>query len=338
MEIIIKVVTLTVVCYGFYKWLTFRRKRVKAQISPGILGGKPVLYCDIGNYFGDKPIIVTDCHLVVDGQLSQLAVSTPSVSLPRTVQVREGIVVHFDPIPLVTKAREKRQNDFKVRALFHDSAGRAYLSKPITIQTDQRHFIRLFEDQMEHRSEPAKKVLNMAQEITEQLNQQLVGIPHIVLALLRERDGVGGHVLRELGLSEEFLLNLAKYSPNLPRDRGLPQPYLSMEVEQLVHEFMRDEARKMRQRCFGTGHLLLGLTKQENEMFLTMLKHLEIQPRQLRIRIHEVLRKDQNPTDHPTLPPEGIKRYIWAIWYQFTHALLIVLVRVIYWLFPDTDF
>jgi hypothetical protein len=337
MEVLIQLIVIMAVFYNLNKWLSIRRTRVKAYIDPGMLAGKPVLYCMIGNYYGRKPITVRDCHLVVDDQPSQMPVSEPSISLPRIVQTNEGIVVHFDPIPVLSEARERGQANFKVRALFHDYDDRAYLSKPLTIQTDQRRFIRIFEDEAEHLSPPAKIVTNMAQEIAEQLNQQFVGIPHIILALICEQNGVGGYVLRELGLSEDFLLNLARNSHNLPRDHAWPQPHWSTEVHQLIYKFVIDEARKMRQRCHGTGHLLLGLTQQKHESFLTILKHLGIQPRQLHARVYEVLQKDLNPTDHPTLPPEGIKRHIWTIWYQFTHTLLIIYLRVLMLFYPNIE-
>jgi hypothetical protein len=336
-EVVTKVVIILIVLYGLYKWLSLRRKTVKAYIHPGMFEGKPLLHCSIANYFGTEPIIVNECHLIVDEQLILVPVSKPSLSLPRTVQISEGVGFSFDPVPLVTRAREMGQENFRVRAFFQDSADRTYLSKRITIDTDPNHFIRIFEDEQEHLSQPAKITLDIAQEITEQLDQQLVGIPHIVLALVREQNGVGGYVLRELGLSEDFLLNLAKDSPNLPRNHSWPQPYRSAETQELVNEYMAGEARKMRQRCHGTGHLLLGLTRQKNEAFLVILNHLEVQPRQLRMYVYDVLRKGQNLIDHPTLPPQGLNQYIWAVWYSLAHTCLIIFWRVIMRLFPDVE-
>lgn len=337
MDGVIKVAIVLPILYSLYKWLSLRQKRVKAYVNPGMFVGKPVLYCDIGNYFGTEPIIVNECHLIVDEQLSEIPVGEPSLSLPRTVQIREGIVFHFDPIPLVTKAREAGQDSFKVRALFEVGADKTYRSKPLTIYTDPKRFIRIFEDTSEHLSQPAKTALDIAHQIAEQLDQQLVDIPHIVLGLIHEQNGIGGYVLRKLGLGENFLLDLAKHSPNMPRDHKWPQTHRSMKTHDLVYEFMAGEARKMRQKCHGTGHLLLGLIRQKDEAFLIILRHLQIQPRQLRAFIYEVLLRDQHQTDHPTLPPMGIKRYVWASSYQVAHTLLIMFWKLMFWLFPDME-
>lgn len=334
MNVVVKVVIILAVSYGLYKWLSFRRKKVIAYIETGMFEGKPVMHCSIGNYFGAEAITVNECHLILDGQHTTVPFRDFGISLPYLLSIHQGIGFSFDPVPIVTKAREVGKKKCEVRAFFQDSVGRTYLSKPFMLPTDSKRFSWIFEQQ--DFSESIKRVSDIAQEIAEQFNQQLVEMPHIVLALVREQNGVAGEVLRELGLREDFLLELAKNVSNLSRNLEFPHPYKSMEVHQ-AWEYMRNQALEMRQKCFGTGHLLLGLTRQKNEAFLIILNHLEVQPAQLRKRTYEVLRKDQHHVDHPTLPPEGIKRYVWMIQYRFTHTSLVIFFHVIEWLFPDFE-
>lgn len=337
MDTVIKIIILVVCLYIVLRWLSHRKKRIRITIEPSMLGGKMRLICSIHSDFEPEPITIMSCQLVVNNQISLSTFSDRTVQLPYTIKAYEGTIFVFDPVPLATEARKKGQKSFKVSSLFKDSTHRTYRSRSMTIPTEARQFTELFESYAEHFSAPMRTVWKIAQAFADQLNQQYVGIPHVVLGLLREPNGVGGAVLRKLGLEEDFLFQLAIVSPNSPRNHEFPQPHSSKEFNELTSRFMPDEARKMHNRCQGTGHLLLGLIQQKNEAFLTILTHLNMQPRQLRTLIYEALLTDQYKNDHLVLPPKGNKRYIWAIWYQLTHNILIRFWSFIEWLYPDLE-
>src|SRR5262249_6752632 len=52
-------------------------------------------------------------------------------------------------------------------------------------------------------TERAKKVLTLAQEEAERSKVSYIGTEHLLLALLREADGLAAHVLTSLGVDEE---------------------------------------------------------------------------------------------------------------------------------------
>lgn len=319
--------------FGLYEWLAYRCFRVHVDIQPGIVDAKPQLCCGIHNNSRDN-VTIEECHLIVDG--NQSSVNSWNLPLPQTFTTRNGGVFCFPAQPILTTANELRQKSFKVQALFRDNTGKTYLSKPIKIETQARG-VSIFEDQYERKSEAVRRTLQLAQELAEQLDQQLVGIPHVLLGLTQEQIGVGGYVLRELGVQQDYLIALAKSYPNMPRDNKWPHPHLAIETHNLLDEFMSNEARKMRQKLYGTGHLLLGLAEQRNQVFLTVLKHLGIQPRTIRNLTYQRLWKYPNLLDHPTPPPKGIKRIVWAAWYSVTHMLLKAYARIVERFYPNLE-
>lgn len=320
-----------------YEWLSLRRKTPRASIEPSMSNGKPILSVSIGNYFGTKPILINRCHLTIDNHPSSATFSTHTVPLPYMLKVYEGASYSFDPVPLAISARENGKQSVKVRVLFQDNTGREYISRPITVPTDPKAFTRLFEDYKEYHSKSLGTVLVTAHDIADQFQQQYVGVPHIVLGLVRENDGVGGAVLRKLGLDENYVLNLAKDLPNSPRDHTFQLTHQLTEVHEVVGDFLSDEARKMHHKCQGTGHLLLALIEQKNEAFLGILQHLNMRPNQLRKQVYEELLKNRHQADHPVLPPQGIRRYVWAIRYQIAHSILMAFWSFIEWLYPDLE-
>jgi hypothetical protein len=316
-----------------YHILLRKLKRISAHLDLGMVEGEPEIYCVIDNYSAHTVTIQT-CHLLVNDKPSSLV--SWNLPLPDTFTTGHGGAFCFHATPLLTTAVRIGLEQIKLQAYFQDTTGKTYLSRPMTIET-QPQGLSVFEDQREHDSEPVNQALFFAHRIADQLDHQLVKMPHILLGLVQEQSGVAGLVLRELGLNEEFLFNMAKGYPNIPRDHYYPDAHRSIEIHNLLDEFMVGEARKMRQRRQGTGHMLLGLTKQRNEAFLTILKDLDVQPRKVRKLVFQRLKTDLYPLDHPTLPPQGIKGFIWAIWYSFTHSLLKAYFRVIERLYPDIE-
>src|SRR5262245_6360854 len=55
-------------------------------------------------------------------------------------------------------------------------------------------------DKMERFTQRARRVMSLAQEAAETLQHSYIGTEHLLLGLMREDEGVAGHVLRDLGL------------------------------------------------------------------------------------------------------------------------------------------
>ena len=57
-------------------------------------------------------------------------------------------------------------------------------------------------------TDKARKVLVLAQEEARALHQPYVGTEHVLLALLKEKEGTAGRILEEFGVAEEALEKL----------------------------------------------------------------------------------------------------------------------------------
>ncbi|MFN2463885.1 MAG: Clp protease N-terminal domain-containing protein [Candidatus Dormibacteria bacterium] len=107
-------------------------------------------------------------------------------------------------------------------------------------------------------TEHAKKVLTLAQSEAERSHHGYIGTEHVLLGLLREKEGVASHVLTSLGV--EFDKVHATIESVLGRTKSIPiqQIIPTSRVKQAI-EISFAEARRMGSKYVGTEHLLLGV-------------------------------------------------------------------------------
>ena len=112
-------------------------------------------------------------------------------------------------------------------------------------------------------TERVRKVLSLAREEAAALSHEYVGTEHILLALVREGEGVASAVLQNLGIESEDLRDkvLSVVKPGRARGSGPDLPYTSRakKVLELAMSAMRD----LDHAYVGTEHLLLGLVAEE---------------------------------------------------------------------------
>jgi carboxymethylenebutenolidase len=109
-------------------------------------------------------------------------------------------------------------------------------------------------------TERVRKVLAMAREESVRLHHEYVGSEHQLLGLLREGEGVGATVLKNLGADLDQLRQRIEATVQAGRpDRhvGPDLPYTSRAKK--VLELAMSEAKALSHSYVGTEHLLLGL-------------------------------------------------------------------------------
>jgi ATP-dependent Clp protease ATP-binding subunit ClpA len=121
-----------------------------------------------------------------------------------------------------------------------------------------------------------KKVLDLARREAKNLNHTYVGTEHLLLALLREDDGIAAQVLKNLdvNLEQARIEVLKELDPNINLDEhavekrlelNKPQKELFEELTGFTPRAMetlalaRKEADRLRLNYLGTEHLLFGL-------------------------------------------------------------------------------
>jgi ATP-dependent Clp protease ATP-binding subunit ClpB len=111
---------------------------------------------------------------------------------------------------------------------------------------------------LEKFTEKAQEALQEAAELARGLGQQAIEPEHLILALIRQQDGVGRTLLERAGVSVQALEPaLVSVVERLPKVSGA-QPYLSSGLQKALDQ-AELEADKLKDEYISTEHLLLAL-------------------------------------------------------------------------------
>ncbi|MEW6409196.1 MAG: ATP-dependent Clp protease ATP-binding subunit [Nitrospirota bacterium] len=112
-------------------------------------------------------------------------------------------------------------------------------------------------------TERGRKIIILAREEAEKHQNDYLGTEHVLLALLREEDGIPVSVLRKIGLSiEEIRLEVERNLPggsNILTFGEIPFTPRAKKVLELAVE----EAKLLGHNYIGSEHLLLGLIRED---------------------------------------------------------------------------
>lgn len=125
-------------------------------------------------------------------------------------------------------------------------------------------------------TDKARKVLVMAQEEARQLQQSYVGTEHILLAILKEEDGMASSALESLGASYEATLVAVRQVITVNEEADVVG-HLSFtpRVKRVLENALR-EAMQMGQSYIGTEHLLLGIVRENEGTAIEVLSRMGI--------------------------------------------------------------
>jgi ATP-dependent Clp protease ATP-binding subunit ClpC len=110
-------------------------------------------------------------------------------------------------------------------------------------------------------TERARKVLALAQEEAQRFNHNYIGTEHLLLGLVREGDGVGAHVLRNLGVELSRVRNAVEFIIGRGDRIVLGEIGLTPRSKRVI-ELAVDEADRLQHPYVGTEHILLGLIRE----------------------------------------------------------------------------
>jgi len=123
-------------------------------------------------------------------------------------------------------------------------------------------------------TERGRKVIIYAKEEAEKRQNDYLGTEHLLLAILREEDGLPVAILKRMGITREEI--------RMDVERNLPQGTDLMTFEDIpftprakkVLELAVEEARLLGHNYIGSEHILLGLVREEEGIGGKILRNL----------------------------------------------------------------
>ena len=155
----------------------------------------------------------------------------------------------------------------------------------------------------------AQEALAEAQSLAQERNNQVIDIPHIMIALLTE-DGIPGQVVAKLGTNLDVVRGLAQDEVNkLPKVQGdSDQVYLSRELNK-AFKTAEKEAKSLGDEYLSTEHLLLGVVQDSTGNLKNELKRLGI-TRDSILKVLKDVRGNQNVTSQsPEDTMQSLNKY-----------------------------
>jgi ATP-dependent Clp protease ATP-binding subunit ClpC len=123
-------------------------------------------------------------------------------------------------------------------------------------------------------TERGRKVIIFAKEEAEKRQNDYLGTEHLLLAILREEDGLPVAILKKMGLAiEELRMEIERNLPagmNLLTFGDIPFTPRAKKVLELAVE----EARLLGHNYIGSEHLLLGLIREDEGIAGKILRNL----------------------------------------------------------------
>lgn len=124
-------------------------------------------------------------------------------------------------------------------------------------------------------TERARRVLTLAQEEAQRLNHNYIGTEHLLLGLVREKEGVAARVLQNMGLGSEQVRKAVERMVGRGRRPLLGQTGLTPRTKRVI-ELAVEEARRMGHQYIGTEHLLLGLVREADGIAVDILRDMGV--------------------------------------------------------------
>lgn len=141
----------------------------------------------------------------------------------------------------------------------------------------------------------ARKVMALAKQQTVSWNHEYIGTEHILLGLMSERDALGSVLVSNLGVDpRKVRLETEKLLKVGPDGTILSLAGQQTPRAKRVIEFATEEMQALKSEKLGTGHLLLGLLREQDGVAAQVLIALGITLEKTR---DEVVRLGNEPED-----------------------------------------
>ncbi|WP_297132721.1 ATP-dependent Clp protease ATP-binding subunit [Terrisporobacter sp.] len=142
----------------------------------------------------------------------------------------------------------------------------------------------------------AKTAIDLGVESAKKLGHKIVGTEHILLGLLKEKDGIAAKVLNQLGVTED-ILKARIIEIEGKNDEIKSEVTLSPRSKQIL-ELSGAFANKLKTNYIGTEHILLALAQEGEGLGMKILASLNIDARDIAESIIDMMGIDNYSMDN----------------------------------------
>jgi ATP-dependent Clp protease ATP-binding subunit ClpA len=141
----------------------------------------------------------------------------------------------------------------------------------------------------------AARILELAdQDEPARFDHHYVGTEHFLLAMLTERDGIAGQVLRELGVEHAAVSQHLLEIVGRGQEPSVGPRHYAPRVRKILTLALRN-ASERDHGIVGTGHLLLGLVREGEGIAAAILKRLGVDLTLVAERVNTALTRGDRP-------------------------------------------
>ena len=155
----------------------------------------------------------------------------------------------------------------------------------------------------------AQEALQDAREICEGYQHQGIDVEHLLLALIRQKEGIVPSLLEKLGVSpDEVASRIEDALKGLPKVYGTGEVYITQRLSKVIESALK-EAERLKDEYLSTEHLLIAIASEKGGRSAEVLSELGINRDDI-LKALVSIRGSQRVTDQsPEEKYQALKRY-----------------------------
>ena len=138
----------------------------------------------------------------------------------------------------------------------------------------------------------AKKVIEIANDISIELGHKYIGTEHILYGLVKEGEGIAGKVLLNKGITEDKVIKKTEEMLGKGKQIKESMGFTPRSKKVLENAFL--EAKRVGYNFIGTEHLLLAILKEEDCIAIKIITELNIEISKIYTEIARVINEEEN--------------------------------------------
>ena len=152
-------------------------------------------------------------------------------------------------------------------------------------------------------TDKARKVMNLAQDEARRLGKMYVGTEHLLLALIKEGEGIAAQALAKLDVTYEETIATVR---EISSEAGEPVPGGHIPFTPRAKRVLEDAYRETMthgQTYIATEHLLLGIVAEGDGRAMTALSRMGVSGDAIRNAVNELVARNQDSSkrERPTV-------------------------------------